>query len=79
MSPMVELLARIIRLFSCLAEQQIKFFTRLMILPSPRAKQQSEPDVSQGLREQIVNIMDDLVNEIAPDYLDPNPFFRFWL
>ena len=36
------------------------------------ARRQSEPDVSQELREQIVNIIDDLVDEIAPGYLPPN-------
>ena len=29
-------------------------------------------DVSQGLREQIINIVDDLVGRIAPGYLPPN-------
>ena len=32
-------------------------------------------NVSQELREQIVNIIDDLVDEIAPGYLLPNPIF----
>ena len=32
---------------------------------------------SQELREQIVNIIDDLVDRIAPGYLLPNPYFRF--
>ena len=32
------------------------------------AKLQSKPDVSPELREQIVNIIDDLVGEIAPGY-----------
>ena len=44
---------------------------------SRRTRQQSEPDVSQGLREQIVNIIDDLVDKIAPGYLLPNPYFPF--
>ena len=34
-------------------------------------------NVSQELREQIVNIIDDLVYKIAPDYLLPNPFLPF--
>ena len=34
-------------------------------------------DVSEGLREQTINIIDDLVNEIAPGYLRPNPFSHF--
>ena len=44
---------------------------------SSRARQQSEPDVSPELREQIVNIVDDLVDRISPDYLLPNPIFPF--
>ena len=32
---------------------------------------------SQELREQIVNIIDDLVDKIAPGYLLPNPYFPF--
>ena len=32
-------------------------------------------NVSQELREQIVNIIDDLVDEIAPGYLPPNSIF----
>ena len=32
---------------------------------------------SQELREQIVNIIDDLVNDIVPGYLLPNTFFPF--
>lgn len=32
-------------------------------------------NVSPELREQIVNIIDDLVDEIAPGYLPPNPIF----
>ena len=32
-------------------------------------------NASQELREQIVNIIDDLVDEIAPGYLLPNPIF----
>ncbi len=32
-------------------------------------------NVSQKLREQIVNIIDDLVDEIAPGYLPPNSIF----
>ena len=46
--------------------------TSLIRLSSRRTRQQSEPDVSQGLREQTVNIIDELVNEIAPGYLPPN-------
>lgn len=34
-------------------------------------------NVSQELREQIVNIIDDLVDKIAPGYLSPNSIFRF--
>jgi hypothetical protein len=34
-------------------------------------------NVSQELKEQIVNIIDDLVDEIAPGYLLPNPMFPF--
>ena len=34
-------------------------------------------DVSDGLREQTINIIDDLMNEIAPGYLRPNPFSHF--
>ena len=34
-------------------------------------------NVSQELREQIVNIIDDLVDKIAPGYLLPNPIFPF--
>ena len=34
-------------------------------------------NVSRELREQIVNIIDDLVNDIAPGYLSPNSFSRF--
>ena len=34
-------------------------------------------NASQELREQIVNIIDDLVNEIVPGYLLPNTIFRF--
>ena len=34
-------------------------------------------NVSQELREQIVNIIDDLVDQIAPGYLSPNPFYNF--
>ena len=33
-------------------------------------------DVSEGLREQTINIIDDLVDDIAPGYLLPNPIFR---
>ena len=44
----------------------------LVRLFSRWAKQQSEPDVSQELREQTINIIDDLVNEVAPGYLRPN-------
>ena len=33
--------------------------------------------VSQKLREQIINIIDDLVDKIAPGYLPPNSFFSF--
>ena len=50
---------------------------RLIRLFSRRKRQQSEPDVSPELREQIVNIIDDLVNEIAPGYLLPNTIFPF--
>ena len=32
-------------------------------------------NASQELREQIINIIDDLVNEIAPGYLLPNTIF----
>ncbi|RKU25499.1 hypothetical protein C6497_15600 [Candidatus Poribacteria bacterium] len=42
---------------------------------SNRARQQSELDVSPKLREQIVNIVDDLVERISPGYLLPNIFF----
>ena len=38
-------------------------------------RQQSKPDVSQKLREQIINIVTDLVDDIAPGFLVPNPFF----
>lgn len=34
-------------------------------------------NVSQELREQIVNIIDDLVDKIVPGYLLPNPIFPF--
>ena len=34
-------------------------------------------NVSQELREQIINIIDDLVDKIAPGYLLPNPIFPF--
>ena len=44
----------------------------LVRLFSRWAKQQSEPDVSKELREQTINIIDDLVNEVAPGYLRPN-------
>ena len=40
-----------------------------------RKRQRSESYVSPKLREQIVNIIDDLVDEIAPGYLPPNPIF----
>lgn len=40
-----------------------------------RKRQQSEPDVSPELREQIVNIVDDFVDEIALGYLPPNSIF----
>lgn len=40
------------------------------------ARQQSKPDVPPELREQTINIIDDLVDDIAPDYLLPNPIFR---
>ena len=38
-------------------------------------RQQPKPDVSQKLREQIINIVTDLVDGIAPGYLVPNPIF----
>ena len=34
-------------------------------------------NVSQELREQIVNVIDDLVDRIAPGYLSPNSISRF--
>ena len=40
-------------------------------------KQQSKPDVSPELREQIVNIIDDLVDRIAPGYLQSNRLPHF--
>ena len=55
----------------------IEILMSLIRLFSRRAKQQSEPDVSQGLREQIVNTIDDLVDRIVPGYLPPNPFSGF--
>ena len=33
-------------------------------------------NVSQELREKTINTIDDLVNDIAPGYLIPNPIFR---
>ena len=47
------------------------------MLFSRRTRQQSKPDVSQGLREQIINIINDLVDKIALGYLPPNSFFPF--
>ena len=44
-------------------------------LPSRRKKQQSESDVPRKLREQVINIVFDLVNQIAPGYLPPNVIF----
>ena len=57
-------------LITVIVASLIGFFSR-------RARQQSKPDVSQELREQIVNIIDDLVDEIAPGYLLPNSYFPF--
>ena len=37
----------------------------------------SKFNISQELREQIVNIIDDLVDDIAPGYLSPNSIARF--
>ena len=47
----------------------------LVTLFSRWFRRQSEPDVSPELREQIINIIDDLVDDIAPGYLLPNSFF----
>ena len=52
-----------------------EILTILIGLFSRRMRQQSEPDVPQELREQTVNVIDDLVNEVAPEYLVPNPIF----
>ena len=41
------------------------------------AHRKSESKVSPELREQIVNIIDDLVNQITLGYLFPNPVFRY--
>ena len=46
-------------------------------LSSHWKEQQSEPDISQKLREQTINIVTDLVDGIAPGYLLPNPYFPF--
>ena len=34
-------------------------------------------EISEGLREQTINIINDLVDDIAPGYLSPNQFYVF--
>lgn len=60
-----------------LIEMCAESLTGLIRLFSRRKRQRSGSHVSQELREQIVNIIDDLVDKIAPGYLLPNPIFPF--